>query len=239
MPRWGMIIDARKCIGCQACTIACKTENDVPLGVWRTHVRFFEKGTYPLVRRHFLSVICDHCDEAPCVEASENNGVGSFYKSKAGVILIDYNKLKGRTPAQIKTESEAAIEACPLEAVFINPQTNLPEKCTFCQHRLDDGLVPACVQTCIGRSRVFGDFDDPNSPVSRLRATNATRTLMPEDDGGGAGVHYIGVEAELTDHGAIEGGRQIDPQDFDKGIISMDTGPQFTGRKPKKPSHKK
>ena len=235
MPRWGMVIDLRRCIGCNACTVACKAENEVPLGVWRTHVRHYEKGRYPYVKRHFFPILCDHCEEAPCIEASENNGVGSFYKTDDGIVLIDYKKLEKRTPSQIKTEAKAAIESCPLEAVFINPLTNLPDKCTFCSHRVEKGLVPACVQTCIGRARVFGDVSDRKSVVAKLIASNPTRTLMPEDDGGGSGVYYIGLEAGHIDYDALKGGRQIDPKDFDNDIISQSTGPVFKGWTPNTP----
>ncbi len=235
MPRWGMVIDLRRCIGCNACTVACKAENEVPLGVWRTHVRYYEKGRYPHVKRHFFPILCDHCEEAPCIEASENNGVGSFYKTDDGIVLIDYKKLEKRTPAQIKTEAKAAIEACPLEAVFVNPLTNLPEKCTFCSHRVEKGLVPACVQTCIGRARVFGDISDRKSVAAKLIASNPTRTMMPADDGGGSGVYYIGLDAAHIDYEALKGGRQIDPKDFDNDIISQNTGPVFKGWTPNTP----
>jgi Fe-S-cluster-containing dehydrogenase component len=204
----------------------------VPLGVWRTQVRFYEKGVYPRVKRHFFSIICDHCHEAPCIEASENNGVGSFYKTEDGITLIDYKKLKGRTPAQIKVETDAAIESCPLESVFMNPDTGLPEKCTFCAHRVAKGLTPACCQTCLGRSRVFGDLSDPDSPVAQLLARNASRTLMPEDDGGGAGVYYIGLEAGATDYGAMEGGKQMSSEDLNNDVVSMTSGPRFKGWTP-------
>lgn len=233
MSRWGMVVDLRKCIGCNACTVACKAENEVPLGVWRTHVRYYEKGRYPRVSRHFFPILCDHCEEAPCIEASEKNGVGSFYKTAEGIVLINYKKLEKRTPAQIKAEAQAAIEACPLEAVFVNPLSNLPEKCTFCSHRVEKGLVPACVQTCIGRARVFGDISDRNSVVARLIASYPTRTLMPEDDGGGSGVYYIGLESSHVDYDALKGGRQIDPSDFDNDVISQNTGPEFKGWTPK------
>lgn len=209
--QWVMVMDVRKCIGCHACTVACKAENRVPLGVWRTHIRTQEKGKYPNVRRYFFPWICNHCGY--CVEASQS-ALGSFYKREDGIVLFDYSKLKGRSKEEIRREAEAVIEACPLEAIFVNPDTGLPEKCTFCAHRVDKGLVPACVQTCIGKARVFGDLNDPNSVVSKLIATNPTRKLCPD-----GAVYYIGVEGFQID--SIKGYRQIDPKDFDRGILSQ------------------
>ena len=234
MPRWGMVMDVRRCIGCHSCTVSCKTENQVPLGVWRTHMRYYEKGRYPKVSRHFFPVICDHCEEAPCIEASENNGVGSFYRSDDGVILIDYDKLKGRSAAQIDAEAQAAIESCPIEAVFVNPNTrNCRKSAPSAPTDLEEGLVPACAQSCLGRTRVFGDLSDPDSPPSRLLAQEPiSRTLMPDDDGGGSGVHYIGLEASFVDYEAMEGGIQTNPQDFESGKASQSTGPTFEGWTP-------
>ncbi len=214
MPRYAMVMDMRRCIGCHACAVACKAENRVPIGIFRTQVRYYEKGKFPNTRKYFFNWICDQCDEAPCVAASDNNGTGSFYQ-KDGITLIDFEKLtKGRSKKQIKTEVDAAIESCPIEAISVDPQTGLPDKCTFCVHRVAKGLVPACVQTCIGRARVFGDLSDPNSEVSKLVANNETRTLMPEDDGGGSGVFYIGLEANFVDYEAMEGGIQMDPKKY-------------------------
>lgn len=210
--QWVMVMDVRKCIGCHACTVACKAENEVPLGVWRTHIRTHEKGKYPNVRRYFFPWICNHCGY--CAAASQSSGLGSFYKREDGIVLFDYSKLKGRSASEIKKEAELVISACPLEAIFVNPFTGLPEKCTFCVHRVDKGLVPACVQTCIGKARVFGDLNDPNSVVSKLINTNPTKKLCPDGS-----VYYIGVEGFQID--TIKGNRQIDPKDFDRGILSQ------------------
>lgn len=210
--QWVMVMDVRKCIGCHACTVACKAENQVPLGVWRTHIRTQEKGKYPNVRRYFFPWICNHCGY--CAAASQASGLGSFYKREDGIVLFDYSKLKGRSKEEIKKESETVIAACPLEAIFVNPITGLPEKCTFCVHRVDKGLVPACVQTCIGKARVFGDLNDPDSVVSKLINTNPTKKLCPDGK-----VYYIGVEGSQID--TIKGNRQIDPKDFDRGILSQ------------------
>ncbi len=232
MARYGMVMDMRRCIGCHACEVACKAENKVPLGVWRTQVRYYEKGRFPHVRRYFFLHICDHCTNPPCVTASRNNGVGAFYQREDGIVLIDLKKLtKGRTRKQIEAEVQAAIEACHAEAIYVDPLTGLPGKCTFCVHRVDAGLVPACVQTCVGRARIFGDFDDPNSEVSRLAATLPARAMHPDEDED-TGVLYIAQEGGLIDGGAVEGFRQIDPQDFETGKLSLNTSPAWKPWKP-------
>ncbi len=231
MARYGMVMDMRRCIGCHACEVACKAENKVPLGVWRTQVRYFEKGRFPNARRYYFLYICDHCANPACVEASKNNGVGAFYQTDDGVILIDLKKLtKGRSKKQIDTEVKAAIEACHAEAIFVDPITGLPGKCTFCYHRLQAGLVPACVQTCLGRARVFGDFDDPNSEVSYLASVHETRPMTPAEDED-PGVIYIAQEGSLLDGGAMKGFRQIDPEDFNTGKLSLNSSPAWKPRK--------
>lgn len=231
MARYGMVMDMRRCIGCHACEVACKAENKVPLGVWRTQVRYFEKGRYPNTRRYFFLHICDQCAEPACVTASQNNGVGAFYQTEDGVVLIDLKKLtKGRTKKQIETEVKAAIEACHAEAIYVDPLTGLPGKCTFCYHRLKAGLVPACVQSCVGRARIFGDFDDPNSEVSKLAATQPTRAMTPTEDPN-PGVLYVATDANHLDGGAMVGFRQIDPEDFNTGKLSLNTSPAWKPRK--------
>ncbi len=131
-----------------------------------------------------------------------------------GIVIFDYKKLQGKTAAQIKAEADLVISACPLEAIYVNPFTGFPEKCTFCVHRVEKGLVPACVQTCIPRARVFGDLSDPDSVVSKLIASNPTKKLCADGI-----VYYIGAEGHQID--SIRGNRQVDPQDFDKGILTQ------------------
>jgi len=219
MARMTFVMDARRCIGCQACTVACKAENDVPLGVWRTQIRAKEVGRYPNVRRVFYQWICAQCGN--CVEASQNSGVGAVSRRPDGIVVVDYEKLtKGRTKAAIDKEIDAAIEACPIGAFSRNPLTGLPEKCTQCAHRVDKGLVPACAQTCIGRARIYGDADDPNSEVSRLLGTGIARPAPP-DDCGDPYVFYIGLDGRLYSRGALEGFAQVNPEDFNTGKLSQ------------------
>lgn len=210
--KWAMVMDVRRCIGCHACTVGCKAENEVPLGVWRTHIRAYEKGKYPHTKRYFFQWICNHCGN--CAEASQGSGLKSFYRREDGIVLFDHKKLQGKTPAQVKAEADLVISACPLEAIYVNPFTGFPEKCTFCAHRVEKGLVPACVQTCIPRARVFGDLSDPNSVVSKLIASNPTKKLCADGN-----VYYIGAEGHQMD--SIKGHRQIDPTEFDRGIMTQ------------------
>lgn len=221
MARMTFVMDARRCIGCHACTVACKTENDVPLGVWRTQIRAKEVGKYPNVRRHFYQWICAQCGN--CAEASSNNGVGAVSRRPDGIVLIDYDKLtKGRSKSAINKEIDACIEACPSGAFSKNPLTGLPEKCTQCAHRVDKGLIPACAQTCIGRARIYGDADDPKSEVARLLATQAVRPAPP-DDCSDPYVYYIATHGSLIDRGQVDGQKQIDTDDFNTGKLDQAT----------------
>ena len=218
MAKMVFVMDTRRCIGCQACTIACKTENEVPLGVWRTQIRAKEVGKYPNVRRQFYLWICAQCGN--CVEASENNGVGSVYRRDDGIVLFDVEKLKGRTKKQIDTELDAAVESCPIGAFSRDPFTGMANKCTMCAHRVDKGLVPACAQTCIGRARMWGDADDPKSEVSRLLGTEAVRPAPP-DDCTEPHVFYIGLDGRQTDRGILKGAAAVKTEDLVSGNLSQ------------------
>ncbi|MBU0501193.1 MAG: 4Fe-4S dicluster domain-containing protein [Gammaproteobacteria bacterium] len=194
--RYAMVIDLRRCIGCDACMVACKAEYDVPLGVWRTWVPYRVVGTYPNVRKQFLPRLCNHCDDPPCVRSCP---VGATYKVEdGGFVLQHYDRCIG---------CKACMASCPYNARFLLPKnrtstdiTGVVDKCTFCHHRVVQGMAPACVQTCIGRARIFGDLNDPSSEVARLVATLPTQVLRPEE-GTKPNVFYIGADRNLTEHG--------------------------------------
>ena len=189
-PRWGMVIDLRRCHGCRACTIACKAEYDVPLGAWNTVVSEEVVGKFPDTKKLFLPRRCNHCEGneddkvPPCVKACPE-----YPKERKTFITPDGKKIRYRTGATYKrpdglilydnslcTGCGKCIEACPYGARAFDKRLisgkdstkNGITKCSSCQHRIEQGIVPACTNICPGRARPFGDFNDPNSEVSKL-----------------------------------------------------------------------
>ena len=183
--QYGMVIDVRRCIGCHSCTVACKSEFDVPLGVNRSWVEYTEKGEYPNVGRSFLPRLCNHCSEPPCVKVCPTDA--TYKRDQDGIVVIDSGLCIG---------CKYCIHACPYDARFLNPVTGFADKCDFCIHRVSKGLVPACVNTCVGGARIFGDLGDPDSDISKLIATNRV-TVLRREMGTFPNVYYIG--ADYTD----------------------------------------
>ncbi len=169
-PLWAKVIDNTRCIGCHACTVACKSENEVPLSVTRTYVKYVDHGTFPQARRAFQVTRCNMCDDAPCVTACPT---AAMFRRADG--LVDFDKT-------ICIGCKACIAACPYDAIFINPEDHSAEKCNFCAHRLDVGLEPACVVVCPTEAIFVGDLQDPGSRVASVvnRATVSVR--RPEKD---------------------------------------------------------
>ncbi len=166
--RYAMVIDLRRCVGCHACSVACKSENKVPLSVWRSWVKQIERGKFPNTQRHFLPRLCNHCDHPACVEACPTK---ASYQREDGVILIHEERCIG---------CKLCMAACPYDARFLHPDKKIANKCTFCAHRVDQGVVPACVNTCQGKARIFGDLNDPTSEVAKLVARESVQVLKPE-----------------------------------------------------------
>ncbi len=166
--KYGFIIDHRKCIGCHACTVACKSENEVPLGTFRTWVKYIEKGEYPDTRRFFSVLRCNHCEDAPCVTICP---VTALFRRDNGIVDFDGNRCIG---------CKACMQACPYDALYVNPNTNTAEKCNFCAHRVEVGLEPACVVVCPEQAIIAGDMDDPAAKISRLLASEQTQVRKPE-----------------------------------------------------------
>lgn len=177
--RYGMVIDLRRCIGCNACSIACKQKNATGPGVFYSRVLISEVGKYPNARMTPLPLLCMHCDEPPCESVCPT---GATHRLANGVVIVDEQMCIG---------CRACMIACPYNARFFNmgkPKPYYPElgftvfeevsnqglivgtvgKCDFCIDRVEAGMEPSCVQTCPPRARFFGDLDDSNSEVSQL-----------------------------------------------------------------------
>ncbi len=168
-PQYGMLMDLRRCTGCHACSVSCKAEFDVPLGATRSWVEYVEKGNYPNVRRSFLPRLCNHCSKPQCVDVCPTGA--TWKRAEDGIVVVDPDICIG---------CKYCIHACPYDARFLNPVTGSADKCDFCLHRVTQGLEPSCVNTCVGRARIFGDLYDPESEISKMVAKNPVTVLRPE-----------------------------------------------------------
>ena len=185
-PRWVKVLDQTRCIGCHACTVACKSENEVPVGVTRTYVKSVEIGLFPAARRAFQVTRCNQCEEAPCVEACPT---GAMYRRPDGI--VDFDK-------RVCIGCKACMAACPYDAIFINPEDHSAEKCNFCAHRLDLGLEPACAVVCPVGAIVVGDLADPASKVAHLVHRSPVAVRRPEKETR-PGVFYRGADHATLD----------------------------------------
>ena len=156
MARYGMAIDTKKCVGCMDCVVACKTENQVPQGFDRDWIAYDTKGIYPTLFMEIRSERCNHCDNPPCVYCCPCGA--SHVHERGGVVLVYHEKCVG---------CKACMAACPYDARFVHPEGYV-DKCTFCIHRVEKGMDPACVSVCPTHCMYFGDLEDANSEVSRL-----------------------------------------------------------------------
>ena len=180
MSRLAMVVDTKACIGCMDCVVACNVENDVPPGQRRSWVKSTASGRFPKVTVLFESQRCNHCDNPPCVPVCPT---GASHVSAIG------NTVQVNAYKCIKCGE--CVSACPYEARFLNPaKLNIADKCTFCTHRVQQGLPPACVAVCPAQAMSFGDLDDPASPVNQLLKTRKHYVLKPSL-GTGPRVFYL------------------------------------------------
>ncbi|MCP3959056.1 MAG: polysulfide reductase NrfD [bacterium] len=169
-PRWAKVVDHASCIGCHACTTACKSENEVPVGVTRTYVKSVDVGFFPQARRAFQVSRCNQCDDAPCTTACPTT---AMYRRDDGI--VDFDK-------SICIGCKACSAACPYDAIFINPEDHSAEKCNFCAHRIDVGLEPACVTVCPTEAIMVGDINDPASRVAQMVHREPVAVRRPEKE---------------------------------------------------------
>ena len=172
--QYGWVVDTRRCFGCHGCEVACKAENDVPLGdyirqtIYHDHTR--EKSGQ--VARIMVPMSCQHCEDAPCIKACP---CGAMHKGAGGTVQVNYDTCSGHS---------ACKDACPYGAIYIDPVANQAVKCHNCTHRVDEGMGPACVDTCPSGALYFGDLNDPESAISKVTAVldreAVLETLRPE-----------------------------------------------------------
>ena len=176
--RYAMVIDTKLCIGCADCVVACKTENEVPEGYCRDWITEATSGTFPDLSLEYRSERCNHCENPPCVYACPTGA--SFQDQDSNVTLVD---------PDLCTGCKSCIAACPYDARFVMPEGYV-SKCTFCIHRVREGLNPACVSACPTHCMHFGDLNDPQSEVSRLLRTRNHKVIAPET-GTEPNVYYL------------------------------------------------
>ncbi|HEX5367202.1 MAG TPA: 4Fe-4S dicluster domain-containing protein, partial [Acidimicrobiales bacterium] len=202
--RLGFLIDQDTCIGCHACTVACKAEHEVPLSVNRTWVKYIETGTFPTARRQFSVMRCNHCEDAPCVTICPT---GALFHRDNGIVDFDTSSCIG---------CKSCMNACPYDALYIDPDDHTAQKCNFCAHRIDQQLEPSCVVVCPTESIKFGDLDDPTSLISTYVARADVAVRSPEQ----------GTRPKLYYKGADQA--SLDPTRSsiaDDGMIWADTTP--------------
>jgi Fe-S-cluster-containing dehydrogenase component/formate-dependent nitrite reductase membrane component NrfD len=188
--RYGFVIDQDRCIGCHACTVACKEEHQVPVGVFRTWVKHIEKGKFPHTSRHFGVMRCNHCDDSPCTEICPTT---ALYRRADGIVDFDNRRCIG---------CKACMQACPYDALYIDPNSNTAAKCNFCAHRVEMSLEPACVIVCPTQAILAGDLDNPHSQVSRTVANKKVSVRKPQK-GTQPKLFYVGIDGDLLEPSRI------------------------------------
>ena len=193
MTKWGMVFDLNRCIGCNACVVACKTENSLPEDVFFTRTFVTEVGTFPNVRRNYIPTLCNHCEDAPCEKACPSDAT---HTRDDGIVMVDQEKCIGCNACAVACpyDNRTQLTKAILQKSYFGEgnrqafeadrderwQTGTVAKCDFCSARVDRGLQPACVVSCPTEARIFGDRSDPDSKASKLIRRRNGRTPMPE-----------------------------------------------------------
>jgi len=165
---YGFVIDNRRCIGCHACTVACKGEHDDPIGVNKTWVKYIEKGEFPNTNRNFSVMRCNHCDDSPCTDVCP---VTALWEREDGIVDFDPERCIG---------CKACMQGCPYDALYIDPNSETAAKCNYCSHRVDTGREPACVTVCPEDAILAGDLENPDTEITRTISREEVQARKPE-----------------------------------------------------------
>ena len=169
MTRYAMVIDQRRCIGCQSCTMACRTHNELPLGtIYNPVITEGVVGKFPNVHLTYTPTLCMHFEKSPCVLCCP---AGASQRDDDGIVWVDPSKCMG---------CKVCAQSCPYGMRSMEESEGYIRKCTFCKDRVRKGEQPYCVATCHQKARIFGDLDDPKSDVSRLINELKTERIYPE-----------------------------------------------------------
>jgi Fe-S-cluster-containing dehydrogenase component/formate-dependent nitrite reductase membrane component NrfD len=168
MTNYGFVIDNRRCIGCHACTVACKAEHDDPIGVNKTWVKQIEKGDFPNTNRNFSVMRCNHCDDSPCTDVCP---VTALWEREDGIVDFDPERCIG---------CKACMQGCPYDALYIDPETSTAAKCNYCSHRVDSGREPACVTVCPEDAILAGDMENNDTEITQTVADQEVQARKPE-----------------------------------------------------------
>lgn len=179
MTRYAMVMDQRRCIGCQSCTVACRTWNELPMDIiYNPVVTEGVQGDFPHVHQTFTPLICMHCDNPPCTICCPTK---ASQQDEDGIVWVDSEKCMG---------CKVCVNSCPYGARDVNGEEGFVRKCTFCLERVREGDQPYCVATCHQKARTFGDLDDPESDVYKLVSGLKTDRIF-EELGTDPQVYYI------------------------------------------------
>ncbi len=235
--RWGMVVDLNRCVGCQTCTIACKHSNDTVPGVQWRRVLDIETGSFPDVERVFMVTGCQHCAEPPCVPVCPT---GATQQRADGLVTMNYDVCIGCAYCAVACPYQArtivhderwyyGVETKQEKAVAHPERLGVAQKCTFCVEKVDEAkergltpgvdldVTPACSASCIAQAITFGDFNNSNSNVSQLVASNKSFQMHAEL-GTDPQIKYL-YEAPATP------GRDIDADEIDDERMSDPSNP--------------
>jgi len=188
--RLGLIIDQERCIGCEACSVACRIENKTS-NFWITvetqggQDKDTPNGVYPNLSLNFLPKLCNHCENPPCVDSCPVNAIG---KREDGIVILNQDECDG---------CQACLNACPYSIIIFNNEKRIAEKCNLCSHRIDEGVEPFCVICCEGQAITFGDLNNPNSRITKMILERNAFQLKLEN-GTNPSVYYCPPKSKMN-----------------------------------------